>query len=88
MTRPSTKVIPYSLDLLFQQGALGKILIPEAKPNGGGNIGADKNDEERRESLSFYISIIAGFIVGFCGVCGAQSLKHHRGKLTFKSFII
>lgn len=54
----------------------------------GVNIGADKNDEERRESLSFYISIIAGFIVGFCGVCGAQSLKHHRGKLTFKSLII
>lgn len=66
----------------------GEDTDPEAKPNGGGNIGADKNDEDRLESLSFHISIIAGFIVGFCGVCGAQFLKHHRGKLTFKSLII
>ncbi|XP_050259692.1 receptor-like protein EIX2 [Quercus robur] len=66
----------------------GEDADPEAKPNGGGNIGADKNDEDRPESLSFYISIIAGFIFGFCGVCGAQLLKHHRGKLTFKSLII
>ena len=66
----------------------GEDADPEAKPNGGGNIGADKNDEDRPESLSFYISIIAGFIVGFCGVCSAQLLKHHRGRLSFKSLII
>ena len=57
----------------------GEDADPEAKPNGGGNIGADKNDEDRPESL---------FIVGFCGVCSAQLLKHRRGKLTVKSLII
>ncbi|KAM3694178.1 hypothetical protein ACJW31_07G040500 [Castanea mollissima] len=54
---------------------------PEARPNG-----AEKNDEVGFESLSFYISLVAGFIVGFWGVCGTLVVKRSWRQAYFQTF--
>ncbi|KAK4564530.1 hypothetical protein RGQ29_006555 [Quercus rubra] len=54
---------------------------PEARPNG-----AEKNDEEGFESLSFYVSLVAGFIVGFWGVCGTLVVKTSWRQAYFQTF--
>ncbi|XP_023927591.1 receptor-like protein EIX2 [Quercus suber] len=54
---------------------------PEVRPNG-----AEKNDEVGFESLSFYISLVAGFIVGFWGVCGTLLVKTSWRQAYFQTF--
>ncbi|KAK4564533.1 hypothetical protein RGQ29_006558 [Quercus rubra] len=83
MIHPFTKVILYCVDLLFQVSTIcpGEEPDPEARPNG-----TKKNDEKGFESLSFYIILVAGFIVGFWGVCGTLVVKTSWSQAYFQTF--
>ncbi|XP_062162227.1 receptor-like protein EIX2 [Alnus glutinosa] len=57
---------------------------PRVKPNGGNRV-ANKNGKGI-ESILFYISMAAGFIVGFWGVCGTLIIKTSWRQAYFRSF--
>ncbi|GLT69558.1 hypothetical protein SLA2020_417000 [Shorea laevis] len=57
---------------------------PRVTPNGGNRV-ANENGREI-ESFSFYISMAAGFIVGFWGVCGTLIIKTSWRQAYFRSF--
>jgi hypothetical protein len=51
-----------------------------------GSNGVNHNDGSGIESLSFYISMTAGFIFGFWGVCGTLAVKTSWRQAYFRSF--
>ncbi|XP_059436267.1 receptor-like protein EIX2 [Corylus avellana] len=57
---------------------------PVVTPNGGNGV-ANKHGR-RIESFSLYISMVAGFIVGFWGVCGTLIIKTSWRQAYFQSF--
>jgi Leucine-rich repeat (LRR) protein len=65
-----------------------KCLEDETKPrvtsNGGNRV--VKENGRNIESFSFYISMAAGFIVGFWGVCGTLIIKTSWRQASFRSF--
>lgn len=65
-----------------------KCLEDETKPritsNGGNRV--VKENGRNIESFSFYISMAAGFIVGFWGVCGTLIIKTSWRQAYFRSF--
>ncbi|XP_059436260.1 receptor-like protein EIX2 [Corylus avellana] len=58
---------------------------PRVTPNGGNGI-ANENGRASIESFSFYISMTAGFIVGFWGVCGTLIIKTSWRQAYFRGF--
>ncbi|XP_059436255.1 receptor-like protein EIX2 [Corylus avellana] len=58
---------------------------PMVTPNGGNRV-ANENGSAGIKSFSFYISMIAGFIVGFWGVCGTLIIKTSWRQAYFRSF--
>ena len=58
---------------------------PRTTPNGSGN-GEDNNVGMEFGSLSFYMSMVAGCIVGFWGVCGTLIVKTSWRQAYFRGF--
>ncbi|XP_059436261.1 receptor-like protein EIX2 [Corylus avellana] len=58
---------------------------PRVTPNGGNGV-ANENGRASIESFSFYISMTAGFIVGFWGVCGTLIIKTSWRQAYFRGF--
>ncbi|XP_059435491.1 receptor-like protein EIX2 [Corylus avellana] len=57
---------------------------PTVAPNGGNRVAGKYG--RGIESFSFYISMTAGFIVGFWGVCGTLIIKTSWRQAYFRSF--
>ncbi|XP_059436272.1 receptor-like protein EIX2 [Corylus avellana] len=58
---------------------------PRVTPNGGNGV-ANENGRASIESFSFYISMTAGFIVGFWRVCGTLIIKTSWRQAYFRGF--
>ncbi|XP_059438783.1 receptor-like protein EIX2 [Corylus avellana] len=59
-----------------------KHMVP---PNGGNRV-ANENGSAGINSFSFYVSMMAGFIVGFWGVCSTLIIKTSWRQAYFRSF--
>ena len=76
---------PLLCGLPLSKKCLGDETDPRTTPNGSGN-GEDNNDGMEFGSLSLYISMVAGYIVGFWGVCGTLIVKTSWRQAYFRGF--